>query len=60
MKIKPEELYKVLRNQGIDFFTGVPDSTIKYFCFYLDDKLSKSNHVIAANEGNSIAIGLSS
>ncbi len=56
MKIKPEELYNILSSQGIDFFTGVPDSTIKYFCFYLEDDLPKSNHVIAANEGNSIAI----
>jgi len=56
MTINPEKLYKIFEEQGISFFTGVPDSTIKDFCFYLDDHASKQNHIIAANEGNSIAI----
>jgi len=56
MKINPARFYDILSLEGIDFFTGVPDSTLKHFCFYLDDHSSKSNHVIAANEGNSIAI----
>ena len=56
MKIKPEELYKLLYKYGVEFYTGVPDSTIKDFCFFLDSNLPKSKHIIAANEGNSIGI----
>ena len=56
MKIDPEKFHCILRNEGVEFYTGVPDSTIKSFCFYLENNLPKSNHVIASNEGNSIAI----
>ena len=56
MRINPEYLYDILVKEKIDFFTGVPDSTLKHFCFFLDDRLPKSNHIIAANEGNSIGI----
>jgi len=56
MKINPADLYNILVKEEVDFFTGVPDSTLKHFCFYLDDNSTQSNHIIAANEGNSIAI----
>jgi len=56
MRINPSELYDILAREGIDFFTGVPDSTLKHFCFYLDDYSDPSNHIITANEGNSIAL----
>ncbi len=56
MIINPANLYNIFVKEGIEFFTGVPDSTLKYFCFYLDDHVSASQHVIAANEGNSVAI----
>ena len=46
----------LLYKYGIEFYTGVPDSTIKDFCFFLDSNLPKSKHIIAANEGNSIGI----
>lgn len=39
------------------FFTGVPDSQLKSLCNYLMDKRGITfNHVIAANEGNCVAI----
>lgn len=44
-----------LRERGIDFFTGVPDSYLNDFCTELL-KLEKGRHVIAANEGNAVAI----
>ena len=56
MQIESERLYSIIKQNGISFFTGVPDSTLKHFCFYLDDNTSKENHIIAANEGNSVAI----
>ncbi|RAP51863.1 MAG: phosphonopyruvate decarboxylase, partial [Methanosphaera sp. SHI613] len=38
-------------------YTGVPDSQLKSFCDYIEDKYSISkNHIIAANEGNAVAL----
>ena len=40
-----------------DFFTGVPDSQLKPLCNYLMNTYGISNqHVIAANEGNAVAL----
>lgn len=43
---------------GADFFTGVPDSQLKALCDYLMDTygIDEKHHIIAANEGNSVAI----
>ncbi len=40
----------------IDFFTGVPDSTLKEFCNYLASEIPGNKHVVAANEGNAIGL----
>ena len=40
-----------------DFFTGVPDSLLKPFCDWVADKYGISdNHIVAANEGNAVAL----
>lgn len=41
-----------------EFFTGVPDSQLKPLCDYLCDTygIDPKRHVIAANEGNSVAL----
>ena len=41
-----------------DFFTGVPDSLLKPLCDWLLNKygVSPEKHIIAANEGNAVAI----
>ncbi len=49
-----------LRDNGVKFFTGVPDSLLKDFGNYLYDVLSVPDHVIAANEGNAIALAAGS
>ena len=46
---------ETLREAGVDFFTGVPDSLLKNFCAYVTDT-SGTDHVIAANEGGAIAL----
>ncbi|MBR3100574.1 MAG: phosphonopyruvate decarboxylase [Muribaculaceae bacterium] len=51
-----ELLVKELQNIGIHFFTGVPDSLLNDFCLYITENLPCNNHVMAANEGNAIAI----
>ncbi len=47
---------KILNESGVEFFTGVPDSHLNGFCNYLQEHLLADKHVIAANEGNAVAI----
>lgn len=54
--VNQEQLFKSLEDQGIDFFTGVPDSLLNDFCLYLCHHYSNGQHIMAANEGNAIAI----
>lgn len=54
--IRPGFFIDMLREQGIEFFTGVPDSLLKNVCAYITDHIPVQNNVIAANEG--AAIGL--
>lgn len=51
------EFVSQLKNSGIEFFTGVPDSQLKPLCNYLMNTYGLSdNHIIAANEGNAVAL----
>lgn len=54
--INTKNFYDYLIKNNIDFFTGIPDSLLKDICAYITDNTSKKNHIIAANEGNAIAI----
>lgn len=54
--VNVDNFYSRLNEYNIDFFTGVPDSLLKDFCAYITDNTAKENHIIAANEGNAIAI----
>jgi len=54
--LDPADLYSILKEKDIDFYTGVPDSLLKDFCAYITDTAPKDRHVIAANEG--AAVGL--
>lgn len=54
--IKCKEFYDFLAKNKIDFFTGVPDSLLKDFCAYISDNTPPKHNVIAANEGNAIAL----
>jgi|TARA_B110000259_G_C14024219_1_gene404093 phosphonopyruvate decarboxylase len=47
-------LVRLLKKNNINFFTGVPDSVLKYLTPYFEK--NKKNHVIAVNEGNAVAI----
>ena len=46
----------MLKDNGLTFYTGVPDSLLKDFCAYVTDNTSVKDHIIAANEGNAIAL----
>ena len=45
--IDPGQLYKKLQDNGLDFFTGVPDSLLKDFCAYIEDH--SENNTITSN-----------
>ena len=51
-----EKFYESLKTEGVDFITGVPDSLLNGFCTYVEENLSKEEHVITANEGNAIGM----
>jgi len=55
--IQAESFFNLLQNNGIEFFTGVPDSLLKNICAFISDNVSKENHIIAANEGGAVALG---
>jgi len=54
--IDPVEFCAALKRQGISFFTGVPDSLLHDFSACVTAKYPPENHVIAANEGNAVAL----
>jgi len=56
--IDTSKFYKSLRDKGVDFFTGVPDSLLKDFCAYITDYVSEDKHILAANEGNAIGLAV--
>ena len=53
--MKVEKLLEII---GADFYTGVPDSQLKALCDYLMNlyNIDNKHHIIAANEGNCVAI----
>lgn len=53
--MKVEKFVEIL---GVKFFTGVPDSQLKALCNYLYKTygIDSNHHIIAANEGNSVAL----
>lgn len=54
--IAPAAFYEVLRQQGFEYFSGVPDSLLADFCAYVSDRVPAENHVINANEGGAVAL----
>ncbi|MDU1978914.1 MAG: phosphonopyruvate decarboxylase [Clostridium sp.] len=54
--IDVEIFYRKLCDEKIEFFTGVPDSLLKSFCAFVKDNVDNDKNIVAANEGNSIAL----
>lgn len=50
------DFYDLLKENGMDFYTGVPDSLLKDFCAYVSDTAPAQNHVITANEGAAVGV----
>ena len=54
--IDPAEFHGALRQRGICFFTGVPDSLLKNLCAYIEAHALAHEHVLTASEGNGVAL----
>lgn len=54
--VNQQYLFESLKKMGIDFYTGVPDSLLNNFCLYMVQNIPDGQHVMAANEGNAVAI----
>ncbi|MDP3698767.1 MAG: phosphonopyruvate decarboxylase [Nanoarchaeota archaeon] len=54
--ISPRYFFDQLKGHDLTFYAGVPDSLLKDFCAYVTDNTSAKDHIIAANEGNAIAL----
>ena len=54
--IESQKFIALLKLNGIDFYSGVPDSLLKNFCACLTETLPKESHIIAANEGGAIGL----
>ena len=50
--------HKKIKKLGVSFFTGIPDSLLKNYCYYIDDYEKNEDHIIAANEGGALAIAM--
>ncbi len=54
--IRPEFFVNKLKEHGLDFYAGVPDSLLKNICAYITDNLPAEQNIIAANEGGAMGI----
>ena len=54
--LNPKDLFDSLKLRDVGLFTGVPDSLLSNFCAYVDDHTTNQEHIIAANEGNAVAL----
>lgn len=54
--ITPQFFIDKLQTEGIDFYTGVPDSLLKNVCAYITDHFDSRHNIIAANEGGAVAL----
>lgn len=45
-----------LENGGVEFVSGVPDTLLNDFCLYIDHHWRADRHILAANEGNAVAL----
>ena len=54
--VRPDFFVNTLKDLGIDFYAGVPDSLLKNICAYITDNLPAEQNIIAANEGGAMGI----
>jgi phosphonopyruvate decarboxylase len=47
---------EILKNNSIEFISGVPDTLLNDFCLHVESNWPAEKHVVAANEGNAVAM----
>lgn len=52
-----KHLLEEIHASNIDHFIGVPDSTLKVFCDYLNQHVDHEHHYVPVNEGAAVALG---
>lgn len=55
--ISPEFFIKIIQENRINFFAGVPDSLLKDVCAFITDNVANDKNIITANEGCAVAVG---
>ena len=58
-KVNPKVFLNFFKSEGVDFFTGVPDSLLKNFTNCLFENIDKKN-IIAPNEGSAVGLAIGS
>jgi phosphonopyruvate decarboxylase len=56
--IEADKFLGALQKNGINFFTGVPDSLLKDVCAYINQNLPSDRHIIATNEGSAVGLAI--
>ena len=56
--IKPDIIINFFKSKNVDFFSGVPDSVLSGLSSSIDDLIEEKSHIIAANEGNALALAM--
>jgi phosphonopyruvate decarboxylase len=56
VKMKAEILVQHIKQLGIEVLTGVPDSTLKEFCDYINSEETGLAHYTTPNEGSAVGI----
>lgn len=54
--ITPKFFIEKLQREGVEFYSGVPDSLLKNVCAYITDHFDSEHNIIAANEGGAVAL----
>ena len=50
------KMEQTLRKLSVTFISGVPDTLLNDFCLHVENNWDKNNHIIAASEGNAVAL----
>ena len=56
--LSPITFVEQLEGNGVEFFAGVPDSLLQAFCAHIAEHALDGRHIIAANEGAAVALGV--
>ncbi len=56
--VNPKDFVDALVGQHVTNYSGVPDSLLKNLCAYISDNVPSDKHLITANEGSAVALGV--